>query len=145
MHNVLSFGPDIISWITLFLKNRTARILMGGHMSNEIHLRQGAPQGDVISPYIFILMVELLLLKINYTRNLTGNIFSKVEARSETFADDTTNFLERTAKYLRYASKFITAFHKISGLLCNLEKTVVITIGLITDKDNILCIAAFQN
>ena len=71
---------------------------MGGHMSNEIHLRQGVPQGDVISPYIFILMVELLLLKINYTKNLTGIIFAKVEARSETFADDTTIFVRTHRK-----------------------------------------------
>ena len=84
-------------------------------------------------------MVELLLLKINFTKHLTGIIFAKVEARSETFADDTTIFLERTAKKLRYATKFITAFHKISGLACNIDKTVVIPIGLITDKHNILC------
>ena len=100
MHNALSllgFGPDIISWISLFFRNRNAKILMGGHMSDEIHLKQGVPQGDVISPYIFILMVELLLLKINFTKHLTGIIFAKVEARSETFADDTTIFLELTA------------------------------------------------
>ena len=142
MNNALSllgFGPDIIQWITLFFKNRTAKILMGGHMSDEIHLRQGVPQGDVISPYIFILLVELLLLKINYTKNLTGIIFAKVESRSETFADDTTIFLERTANNLRCATKVITAFHKISGLSCNLDKTVVIPIGLNTDKHNILC------
>ena len=106
-------------------------------MSDKIHLRQGVPQGDVISAYIFILMVELLLLKINYTKHLTGIVFAKVEARSETFADDTTIFLECTANNLRYATKFITAFHKISGLSCNLDKTVVIPIGLNTDKNNI--------
>ena len=128
MHNALSllgFGPDIISWISLFFRNRNTKILMGGQMFNEIHLKQGVPQGDVISPYIFILMVELLLLKINFTKHLTGIIFAKVEARSETFADDTTIFLERTAKHLRYATKFITAFHKISGLACNIDKTLL--------------------
>ena len=132
MNNALSllgFGSDIIQWITLFFKNPAAKILMRGHMSDEIHLRQGVPQGDVISPYIFILMVELLLLKINYTKPLTGIIFAKVESRSETFADDTTIFLERTANNLRYATKVITVFHTISGLQCNLDETLVIPIG----------------
>jgi hypothetical protein len=69
--SLLGFGPDIIQWITL------AKILMGGHMSDEIHLNQGVPQGYVISPYIFILMVELLLLKINYTKHLTGIVLQK--------------------------------------------------------------------
>ena len=44
-----------------------------------------------------------------------------------------------TANNLRYATKFITAFHKISGLSCNLDKTVVIPIGPNTDKNDILC------
>ena len=80
-------------------------------MSDKISLNQGVPQGDVISPYIFILMVEILLLKINHTKNLTGIIFAQVESRSETFADDTTIFLTRTEKNLHYATKYITAFH----------------------------------
>jgi len=108
-------------------------------MSNPINLEQGVPQGDVVSPYIFILMVEILLLKINYTKNLTGINFATHEARSETFADDTTIFLNRTPQNLTYAAKYIKAFHKISGLACNIEKTVVVPIGLITDKTKILC------
>ena len=63
MHNALAllgFGPDIIKWITLFFQNRYAQILMGGHLSDKITLSQGVPQGDVISPYIFILMIEIL-------------------------------------------------------------------------------------
>ena len=119
MHNALSllgFGPDIIGWIRLFFTNRDAQILMGGHMSDKIHLNQGVPQADVVSPYIFILMVGILLLKINHTKNLTGIVFAKLEARSETFAEDTTIFLQRTAHNLRYATKYIKAFHKISGL-----------------------------
>ena len=35
-------------------------------------------------------MVEVLLIKINYTKNLTGVKFAKTESRSETFANNTT-------------------------------------------------------
>ena len=83
--------------------------------------------------------MEILLLKINHTKNLTGIIFAKFEARSETFANDTTIFLQRTAHNLQYATKYIKAFHKISGLACNVAKTVVIPIGTNTNKHDILC------
>ena len=142
LHNTLTlmgFGPDIIQWIKLFFNNREAQILMGGHMSDTIKLEQGVPQGDVISPYIFILMVEILLLKINHTKNLTGITYAQKESRSETFADDTTIFLERNDTNLRNATKYITKFHNISGLACNLDKTVVIPIGQNTNKNDTLC------
>ena len=62
-------------------------------MTDKIYLRQGVPEGDIISHYIFILMVEILLLKLNFTKNLTGITFAKLESRSVTFADDTTIIL----------------------------------------------------
>ena len=65
----------------LFFDKREAVILLGGHLSEKIFLRQGVPQGDVISPYIFLLCVEILALKVNYTKNLTGVVFAKKEGK----------------------------------------------------------------
>ena len=100
----------------------------------KILLEQGVPQGDVISPYIFIVAVEILLIKITYTKNLTGITFGSVEGRSETFADDTTIYLERTSENLRNAVKYLKDFSEISGLQCNLDKTSVIPIGQEMDR-----------
>ena len=60
--------------------------MLGGHLTAKIIIEQGVPQGDVISTYNFILMVEILLIKINYTKNLKGITF----ATTETFVNDTT-------------------------------------------------------
>ena len=133
------FGERLIKWIELFFDKREAFILLGGHKTDTIKLEQGVPQGDVVSPYIFILMVEILLIKINYTKNIKGIIFAKEEARSETFADDTTILIERDERQLRFAIKYIEEFHTLSGLKCNLDKTVVIPIGANTDKHDSMC------
>jgi hypothetical protein len=75
-------------------------------------------KGDVISPYIFIVALEILLIKITYTRKPTGITFGCFEGRSETFADDTTIYIVRTPENLR------NAVSAISGLQCNLDKTL---------------------
>ena len=57
-----------------FVDKMGARILMGGHITDRIILEQGVPQGDVVSSYIFIMMVELLLIKINFTNSIYGSM-----------------------------------------------------------------------
>ena len=128
-----------LAGLTFFFWQREAQILLGGHITGKIYLRQGVPQGDIISPYIFILMVEILLLKIIFTQNLTGITFAKMESCSETFADDTTIIEQRTWKNLIYSKKYLTDFHRVSGLSCNVEKTSIIPIGVNTNHNDTMC------
>ena len=73
---MLNFGQSIRRWVSIFFFNREAYILLGGELTKVILLEQGIPKGDEVSPYIFILAVELLLIKINNTklRNQEQNI-----------------------------------------------------------------------
>ena len=101
---------------------------MGGHLTEKIILEQGVPQGDVVSPYVFILMVEILLIKINHTANIEGINFAKSEGRSETFADDTTIYITRTetnqAKLIFGKSNllFLTTLNHQSYIFLSLKK-----------------------
>ena len=69
---MMGFGEDMREWIKIFFNNREANVIINGHLSSTIKLQQGVPQGDVVSPYIFLLMVEILLIKITKTKHLTG-------------------------------------------------------------------------
>ena len=84
-------------------------------------------------------MDEILLIKITSTKNITGITYAKKESRAETFADDTTLFMERNEANLRNATKYIQDFHKISGLACNIDKTSVMPIGKNSDKKDKIC------
>ena len=84
-------------------------------------------------------MVEILLIKITRSKNISGIVYALNEAKAEAFADDTTLFMERTASDLQYATKYIQNFHTISGLACNLDKTNVIPVGANNDPTDILC------
>ena len=92
---------DFCDWIQLFFCNREGRILMDGHLTDKIHLEQGVPQGDIISPYIFIIAVEILLIKITKSKNIQGVKIGKKECKAQTFADDTTILIKRDEASLR--------------------------------------------
>ena len=138
---LLNFGDDFKKWVQLFFKNRETYLLLDGHMGEKITLEQGVPQGDVLSPYIFNIAVEFLLLKITHTNTIEGVKFARWEYRAETYADDTTIFIKRSEDNLRNLVKIITDFAKISGLHANLDKTSVTPIGGIfsIEKEDQLC------
>ena len=97
----LGFGPDIINFITLFLTNRKAKILAGGHLTDTINLQQGVPQGDIIFPYLFLLMVEILLIKI------TKNVCNTLSVR---------NVAAALILNLRYHAPFPSGLNSRNGL-----------------------------
>ena len=86
--------------------------MMDGFMGEKIILEQWVPQGDVLSPYIFNIAVEFLLMKITYTSTIKGIKFARTESRAETFADDTTIIIKRTKENLRKLVKIIQDFSK---------------------------------
>ena len=45
-------------------------------------LEQGVSQGDIISPQLFILMVEILLIKITKSKNIQGIVHALTEAKA---------------------------------------------------------------
>lgn len=51
----------LLQWTKDFLTNREARVLFQGRKSTYHHHQQGTPQGSVLSPFLFNILVEALL------------------------------------------------------------------------------------
>ena len=63
---------SIRSWIKLFQSGAESCILQNGLMSDFFQLGRGCRQGDPISPYIFILCVEVLGIMIRKSEGVKG-------------------------------------------------------------------------
>ena len=65
-----NFGNYFISVIKTMLNNRSCTIMIDGFETQQFKVERGVPQGDTASPYLFILVLEVLLLKIQLDPNL---------------------------------------------------------------------------
>ena len=95
IHKVLdyfNFGPSIKHWIRLFQSGVESCILQNGFMSDFFYLKRGSRQGDPISPYIFILCVEVLGYMIRKDKDVKGIEINNKKFKLSQYADDTQMF-----------------------------------------------------
>ena len=58
--NLLRAGVHgkMYKWLSDFLFNRTARVKLDGTISRQVKLREGVPQGGVVSPTLFLVYIN---------------------------------------------------------------------------------------
>jgi hypothetical protein len=134
-----NFGETMIKMVSTCLTGRVSRIILDQGYSKDIKIEFGTPQGDKLSPYIFILAIEILLIKI---RLLDGNGIDSCEfmterlrnriwenMTSECFADDLTLMFKMSERAIRTIIKTLDEFKLVSGLETNKDKTQLMVCG----------------
>ena len=58
-------------WIRCFLQDRSARVKVDGYMSESVKMREGVPQGGVISPTLFLLYINITTILSRHVSNTT--------------------------------------------------------------------------
>ena len=66
------FGPTLLNWLKVFYCNSESCILNNGWASNFFELSRGVRQGCPLSPYLFILSVEVLANAIRQKRRFVA-------------------------------------------------------------------------
>ena len=128
-----NFGPDFLKWVKTFYKNMQSCTINNGSASNYFVLEQGVRQGDPLSPYLFIAVVETLAIAIRQNKDIKGISIENEETKLLQYADDTTAVLSDmdSAKTLFV---LLDVFKDVSGLKINCKKTEGMWIG--ASKEN---------
>jgi hypothetical protein len=88
-------------------------------MSNFFNLERGCRQRDSLSPYLFIIGVELLSLNIKSSPQIKGVLINETEPLISQYADDTCLLLDGSELSLKETLNCFDKFHEVSGLKMN--------------------------
>ena len=123
-----NFGDSLKRWVQTFYCNAECSILNNGLNTKQTHLSRGVRQGCPLSPYLFILVAEILASKIRHDKNVQGIELFKKEIKLSQFADD-TSLICTNLKSFGNALNILADFGAISGLHLNKSKTKALWLG----------------
>ena len=107
-------------------------------------VRKGCRQGCPLSPYLFILCVEILAIKLRQETKIKGFKFGNDEHKLDMYADDLTLYFDMTdlvnkSDQLRWSLEILNNFYLTSGLKINTSKCKCTWFGTSSSSKEVLC------
>jgi len=141
LHYISCFGApsQYVNWIRECISSPSYSISLNGSLVGYFHGRKGLRQGDPISPYLFVLAMEILslLLEENTYGNPSFGFHPKcanLKLNHLCFADDLLIFSATTLNSVRFIKDVMVEFESLSGLRANPAKSNIFCVG-ITDAE----------
>ncbi|KAL9966977.1 hypothetical protein ACROYT_G025128 [Oculina patagonica] len=124
-----NFGESFIKWVSTFYCNIKSCVTNNGFSSVHFHVKRGVRQGDPLSPYLFIIALEILAINIRSSKNIKGfKLSDNEEIKLTIFADDLTTFLKDKQSFENLL-KMLRDFGCCSGLKVNNGKLEALHLG----------------
>jgi hypothetical protein len=136
-----NFGDFMVRTVETLLRNRIGTVILTNGFSDKFEIKRGTPQGDRTSPYIFILYIEILLLKLKCVekdnRGMTCTFHRNLQegggvegGLAEAYADDLTIIFKWEEGTLGEILNILRSFGELTGLIINVDKTQLMVVGI---------------
>ena len=129
-----NFGPEFIRWVQICYTDISSCIINYKSTSQYFNVQKGVRQGDPLSPYLFILAVELLAIQIRDDDNINGYKVENRHIKALLYADDMTLFIRNEAEAKKVFS-ILNHFELVSGLKVNKSKSEGMWLGKSKSSD----------
>ncbi|XP_048494804.1 uncharacterized protein LOC125494938 [Beta vulgaris subsp. vulgaris] len=131
----MGFPPRWCKWISACVTSAAASILLNGSPTAPIKLQRGLRQGDPLSPFLFVLAVEVLNLMVKKSTELNKWTGLEITKGGSTlthlqYADDTILFSPPSVKSLLNIRNTLLLFQLASGLKINFHKSEILGINI---------------
>ena len=122
------FGPSFLKWIYTFYNNISSCVINNGFSTQPFPVERGVRQGDPLSAYLFIIVLEILCISIRNSKDICGIKVDNEEIKLSLFADDLTGFLKDNRSLVNFL-KLIQDYGSCSGLKINHDKSEIMLLG----------------
>nr|GEV94539.1 putative RNA-directed DNA polymerase, eukaryota, reverse transcriptase zinc-binding domain protein [Tanacetum cinerariifolium] len=123
------FGVKWCNWIQSCLSSSRGSILVNGSPTKEFDFHKGLKQGDPLSPFLFILVMESLHL--SFQRVVDAGMYKGVQLNSSLslshmfYTDDAIFMGEWCDNNINILTLVLDCFHRASGLKINMSKSKI--------------------
>ncbi|GKB63874.1 putative RNA-directed DNA polymerase, eukaryota, reverse transcriptase zinc-binding domain protein [Tanacetum coccineum] len=135
----LGFGLKWQRWIQVCLQYARMSILVNGSPSSEFSIKRGLRQGDPLSPFLFILVMEGLHLALKDA--VQSNLIHGTKVGASNFrishlfyADDVVIVSDWSPRDMGNIIRVLQVFYLASGLKINIHKSNVYGIGVSSNE-----------
>ncbi|KAF3781707.1 retrotransposable element ORF2 protein [Nymphaea thermarum] len=126
----LGFHPRWIDRLMQCITSVSYRVFVNGRMGKKFHGRHGLRQGDPLSPYLFLIVMEML------NRRITKDIISKrillskircvrLKSCAMMFADDVILLVKATKGSISAIKVILVDFDRLAGMKVNKQKSEI--------------------
>jgi hypothetical protein len=130
----MNFPPHFVAWVYECMSTPTYSININGVMKGFFGSKQGIRQGDPLSAFIFILVMELLTRMINDAIQLKKiKLHPKCAApliSTLMFADDLVLFCAPELDTVQEIMNTLNHFYTMTGLKVNIQKSSISVAGV---------------
>ncbi|XP_058756961.1 uncharacterized mitochondrial protein AtMg01250-like [Vicia villosa] len=123
----MGFGKKWIKWMEATIFSSNMFVLVNGSTTNEFKVEKGLRQGDPLSPFLFVLVTEVLTALMRKAIAIGEFQAFKINGEEEIsmlqFADDTILIGEGDLSNLWSMKAILRGFELMSGLRINFRKS----------------------
>ena len=145
----MNFSSNWVNWILECVSTVHYTLLVNGSITQSFKPAKGLRQGDPLSPYLFLMCVNIMsltLIKAENNKDIQGVKLGRngVSFTHLFFADDSLLFFKRDNKSLTNIEQILSWYCSISGQCVNLSKSDLFCSPNISREDQEALAASLQ-